>query len=103
MNATTAITVAPIPPSPSSSRYRFGTIRPMAMNLRLDDEEAAALREAATAAGLSMQQAARRAIREWIERSRMLSTAELMSRPPLVMDRDTLWAAIRESDAELDG
>jgi hypothetical protein len=72
----------------------------MAMNLRLDDEDAAALRDAAREAGLSMQQAARNAIRDWVRRSRMMTTAELMSRPPLGIGRDELWAAIRDSDAE---
>jgi len=70
------------------------------MNLRLDDEEAEALRAAAREAGLSMQQAVRRAVREWVERTTMVSSRRLMSRPALAITRDELWAAIRESDAD---
>jgi plasmid stability protein len=40
----------------------------MAMTLRLTDEEQAALRERAAAEGISMQDAARRAVREYIAR-----------------------------------
>lgn len=40
------------------------------MTLRLTDEEQAGLRERAAAEGISMQDAARRAVREYIERSR---------------------------------
>ena len=40
------------------------------MTLRLTDEEQAALREQARAEGISMQEAARRAVREYVERSR---------------------------------
>jgi plasmid stability protein len=40
----------------------------MAMTLRLTDEEQAALRERASAEGISMQDAARRAVREYIAR-----------------------------------
>ncbi len=38
----------------------------MAMTLRLTDEEQAALRERARLEGISMQEAARRAVREYI-------------------------------------
>jgi hypothetical protein len=55
----------------------------MAMNLRLDDEEAATLRRAAAKAGISMQQAARLAIREWATRAEGMTMADLMARPPL--------------------
>jgi len=55
----------------------------MAMNLRLDDDEAADLRRAAARAGISMQQAARVAIHEWVARSEGMTMAQLMSRPPL--------------------
>ena len=41
----------------------------MAMTLRLTEEEQEALRERAAADGISMQDAARRAIREYIVRS----------------------------------
>ncbi|MEZ5182282.1 MAG: ribbon-helix-helix protein, CopG family [Acidimicrobiales bacterium] len=41
----------------------------MAMTLRLDDDEHEALRSHAAAEGISMQDAARRAIREYVARS----------------------------------
>lgn len=40
----------------------------MAMTLRLTDTEQAALRERADAEGISMQEAARRAVREFVTR-----------------------------------
>jgi hypothetical protein len=40
----------------------------MAMTLRLTDSEQAALRERADAEGISMQEAARRAVREFVGR-----------------------------------
>lgn len=45
-----------------SQRYH----EPVAMTLRLTDEERAALRERASAEGISMQEAARRAVRDYI-------------------------------------
>ena len=42
----------------------------MAMTLRLTDEERTALRERADAEGISMQEAARRAVREYVARGR---------------------------------
>jgi predicted transcriptional regulator len=41
----------------------------MAMTLRLTEEEQAALKERADAAGISMQEAARQAVREYVARS----------------------------------
>ena len=41
----------------------------MAMTLRLTDEEHAALRARAAAEGISMQDAARRAVREYVSRA----------------------------------
>lgn len=41
----------------------------MPMTLRLTDDEQAALRSRAAAEGISMQEAARRAVREYVERS----------------------------------
>lgn len=41
----------------------------MAMTLRLSDDEHAALRAQADAEGISMQDAARRAVREYLDRS----------------------------------
>jgi plasmid stability protein len=55
----------------------------MAMNLRLDDDEAANLKRAAARAGLSMQQAARVAIHEWVARAEGVTMGQLMARPPL--------------------
>ena len=40
----------------------------MAMTLRLTDEEQAALRERAELEGISLQEAARRAVREFVDR-----------------------------------
>ena len=48
--------------------YRADTIRDMAMTLRLTEDEQAALRERAAAEGISMQEAARRAVREFVIR-----------------------------------
>jgi predicted transcriptional regulator len=41
-------------------------MRPMAMTLRLNDDEAAALRRRAEVEGVSMQELARRAVREYV-------------------------------------
>lgn len=43
---------------------------PMAMTLRLSEEEQAALRERANAEGISMQEAARRAVRDYVVQGR---------------------------------
>ena len=55
----------------------------MAMTLRLTDEEQQALRDRAALDGVSMQDAARRAIREYVERSehrsRVARAADLIS------------------------
>ena len=42
----------------------------MAMTLRLDDDESEALRQQATAEGRSMQDVARSAVREYVDRRR---------------------------------
>jgi predicted transcriptional regulator len=42
----------------------------MAMTLRLTDDEQAALRERAEVEGISMQEAARRAVRDYVTRGR---------------------------------
>ena len=49
--------------------YRSDTIGCMAMTLRLTDTEREALRARAEAEGISMQEAARRAVREFVARS----------------------------------
>jgi hypothetical protein len=46
--------------------YQPGTITGMAMNLRLSDQEAAALRRKAAEQGRSMQEVARAAIAEYV-------------------------------------
>jgi plasmid stability protein len=55
----------------------------MAMTLRLTDEEQRALRERAAAEGISMQDAARRAIRDYVARSehraRVTAAADLIA------------------------
>jgi plasmid stability protein len=55
----------------------------MAMTLRLTDGEQGALRERAAAEGISMQDAARRAIRDYVarpeHRSRVAAAAELIT------------------------
>lgn len=54
----------------------------MAMTLRLDEQDQEALRQRAAAEGVSMQDAARRAIREYIargeHRARVASASELI-------------------------
>lgn len=67
----------------------------MAMNLRLDDGEAADLKRAAARAGISMQQAVRIAIHDWVARADGMTMAELMSRPPLGGGRIPAGAAVR--------
>ncbi len=52
-------------------------MRLMAMTLRLDDEETDALRERAAREGRSMQEVARQAVRDYIERT---SRRELLDR-----------------------
>lgn len=55
----------------------------MAMTLRLSDDEQSALRDRAAAEGISMQDAARRAIRDYVarteHRSRVATAAELIA------------------------
>ena len=55
----------------------------MAMTLRLSDDEQRALRDRAAAEGISMQDAARRAIRDYVtrseHRSRVAAAAELIT------------------------
>ena len=55
----------------------------MAMTLRLSEDEQGALRDRAAAEGISMQDAARRAIRDYVarseHRSRVAAAAELIT------------------------
>jgi predicted transcriptional regulator len=57
----------------------------MAMTLRLTDNEQDALRERAEAEGISMQEAARRAVREFVARGEHRD--RVSSAAALVMDR----------------
>jgi hypothetical protein len=57
----------------------------MAMTLRLTDSEQAALRERAEAEGISMQDAARRAVREFVTRGQHRDRVAAAS--ALIMDK----------------
>lgn len=59
----------------------------MAMTLRLDEQEAEALRRRAAREGRSMQEVARQAVREYIER---ISKRELLDE---VLDEELPWYA----------
>ena len=52
-----------------TTRYQFDTITNMAMTLRLSEKEQRALKKRAERDGVSMQDAARRAIREYLDNS----------------------------------
>ena len=56
---------------------RRGIIPPVAMTLRLDEQETEALRRRAELEGRSMQEVARQAVRDYIERT---SKRELLDR-----------------------
>jgi plasmid stability protein len=66
----------------NGQRYQVDTMTGMAMTLRLTDDEQAALQARAKAEGISMQDAARRAVREFVSRGehrdRVTSAAELV-------------------------
>ena len=53
----------------SATRYQTDTITNMAMTLRLSEKEQRALKKRADRDGVSMQDAARRAIREYLDNS----------------------------------
>lgn len=57
----------------------------MAMTLRLTDTEQAALRERAEAEGISMQEAARRAVREFVARGHHRDRVTIAA--ALIMDK----------------
>ena len=57
----------------------------MAMTLRLTDTEQAALRERADAEGISMQEAARRAVREFVSRGQHTDRVSYAAR--LIMNK----------------
>ena len=69
----------------SIGRYRTDTIALMAMTLRLTDSEQTALRERAEAEGISMQEAARRAVREFVARGQ--HSSRVSAAAALIMDR----------------
>jgi predicted transcriptional regulator len=62
----------------------------MPMTLRLTDEEQTALREQAKAEGISMQEAARRAVREYVERSRHRDRVATVSKRVRLAHADAL-------------
>ena len=55
--------------SRGATRYQIDTITNMAMTLRLSEKEQRALKKRAERDGVSMQDAARRAIREYLDNS----------------------------------
>jgi hypothetical protein len=67
---------------PARRRYHFGIVACMAMTLRLTDDEADALRRQAEREDRSMQDVARQAVRDYIERA---GRRELLER---VLDED---------------
>ena len=62
----------------------------MAMTLRLTEDEQAALRERATAEGISMQEAARRAVREFISRGQHRDRVSAAARRVMEAHADAL-------------
>ena len=62
----------------------------MAMTLRLTEEEQEALRERADAEGISMQEAARRAVREFVERGQHLDRVAAAARSVMERHADAL-------------
>lgn len=62
----------------------------MAMTLRLDEHDQEALRERAAAEGISMQDAARRAIRDYITRSEHRSKVSTASELILEVHADAI-------------
>jgi len=62
----------------------------MAMTLRLTPEEQVALRERAETEGISMQDAARRAVREYVARGRHRDRVEAAADRVLAAHRDAL-------------
>jgi hypothetical protein len=62
----------------------------MAMTLRLTPDEQAALRERADAEGISMQEAARRAVREFVLRGRHRDRVSAAAEHVIAAHRDAL-------------
>ncbi len=64
------------------------------MTLRLTEDEQAALRERAEAEGISMQEAARRAVREYVDVEDLVDLARLLlGNPPPIRDMGLLGSA----------
>jgi hypothetical protein len=75
-----------------------------AMTLRLDDDETDALRRRAEEEGRSMQQVVHDALREYFQRHRTVSWADIASQPPVFTDsRSDIEEAIRASDGDWPG
>lgn len=68
-----------------SKRYLIDTMQGMAMTLRLTDDEQEALRRRAELDGTSMQEAARRAVREYVAKAQHRDRVAVAA--DLVMDR----------------
>ncbi len=62
----------------------------MAMTLRLTDDEQAALRERAEAEGISMQEAARRAVRDYVSRGQHRDRVSAAARRVMEAHADAL-------------
>jgi plasmid stability protein len=62
----------------------------MAMTLRLTDDEQAALRERAAIEGVSMQEAARRAVRDYVARGRHREQVSAAARRVMSAHADAL-------------
>lgn len=60
------------------------------MTLRLTDEEQVALRDQAARDGISMQEAARRAVREYVDRSRHRARVDVVAERVVVAHEDAL-------------
>ena len=62
----------------------------MAMTLRLTDQEQLALKERAEAEGISMQEAARRAVREYVARNEHRDRVDAAARRVMAAHADAL-------------
>ncbi|HKH06116.1 MAG TPA: ribbon-helix-helix protein, CopG family [Acidimicrobiales bacterium] len=62
----------------------------MAMTLRLTDDEQAALRERAQVEGISMQEAARRAVRDYVARGQHRERVSAAARRVMAAHADAL-------------
>ena len=70
--------------------YQTDTILSMAMTLRLTADEQAALRERAEAEGISMQEAARRAVRDYVSRGRHTERVSAAARRVIAVHAEAL-------------